>query len=975
MAKLWEPNPDYTKRAPITLEDWRDFSRKPEQYFPYKRLYDTLNHSQLSELIRDAYWNHWEALDLRDCGLDALPEELGDLPELRFLALGNRREKRGKGNLFPELPACIGGLKRLQSLDLLEAKIKTLPESIGDLSRLRSIIMEDTEISALPESIGRLSNLQLLHLNHTLITILPESIGQLSNLQELYLYGTPITALPEFIGQLSNLQKLDLGGTQITALLESIGQLYNLQLLYLDRTLITILPESISQLSNLQILSLRNSKITALPESIGQLSNLKTLDLNACRLQSIPYGVVKLGLPFVTNNMSAENCVNLTGVTLDEGELSLFDQPREVIEEYYRNRMTETEADKRVNECKVIFLGDGAAGKSSLIERMMYDRFQPGTLPTDGIKMTKWSAYANGKPLTLDGRPLTIRFLDFGGQEIMHSMHRCFLTAHTIYVVVCESRDDGEIDGVAARWMETVKSFAPDCPVLLALNKADLNPHVTVNERTLKDRNPQYRHLLRTSAKTGRGVQQLIEDILEEVPDCLRKMNGNRGWLGLKQELEDMEEDYILPDKFRERCDYFHIREDLRAGALNWFQDLGVAYAYSTTFRDMYVLNPAWLTNGIYRLILRTPGGGFLKHSVIRETLARPHPGDMSDKTYTGLEMEFILHIMRKFEISLNIPPAFGDGDETEMVPMKLDKTPPERYDDFPKSGALHLRWEAGYLPNNLVHRLMIRKYAELDPRMEPEKKCVWRTGGWFQSMDGGGEALAEMTDKAMDVYVRGGERPQLYMDSFRREILQILGKLGIKAQEWIYCTVKGKTGRIPYKHVMNIYRRREERIYLGDIDEYVPIENILQTNYVYAGERPRDFFISYNNGRNGERAAWIAKTLRENGYTVHFQADDCKPSMNFVQWMAEAISNSLGFLAVWSGAYEDSQYCKDELNAAYVRTHTDKRFLLLPVRAEDVKIQNPLFAGVVYADVFASDEEKNRKELLKAAEQIRQRR
>ena len=158
----------------------------------------------------------------------------------------------------------------------------------------------------------------------------------------------------------------------------------------------------------------------------------------------------------------------------------------------------------------------------------------------------------------------------------------------------------------------------------------------------------------------------------------------------------------------------------------------------------------------------------------------------------------------------------------------------------------------------------------------------------------------------------------------------------------------------------------------MGDIDEDVPIGELLQTNYVYAGEKPRDFFISYNNGRDGERAAWIAKTLRENGYAVHFQADDCKPGMNFAQWMAEALSNSLGFLAVWSGAYEKSQYCKDELYAAYLRTRADKRFFLLPVRAEDVKVQNPLFAGAVYADVFASDEEKNRKELLKAAEQIR---
>ncbi|MBQ9347084.1 MAG: toll/interleukin-1 receptor domain-containing protein, partial [Oscillibacter sp.] len=53
---------------------------------------------------------------------------------------------------------------------------------------------------------------------------------------------------------------------------------------------------------------------------------------------------------------------------------------------------------------------------------------------------------------------------------------------------------------------------------------------------------------------------------------------------------------------------------------------------------------------------------------------------------------------------------------------------------------------------------------------------------------------------------------------------------------------------------------------------------------------------ISYNNTRDGERAAWIARTLIDNGYTVHFQATDCKPGMDFLTWMEDAILHSGGF-------------------------------------------------------------------------------
>ena len=782
-----------------------------------------------------------------------------------------------------------------------------------------------------------------------------------------------------WIGELEGIRRLDLVlyNEELPKNWKCSNSLSELHLWFPRKNSRQAIPSEIKKLQELRYLSIStSSNPIELPDWLHELPHLKKVNLRNCRICKIPYSLVKTGLRFIVENHRFHDYTSgiyLYGASLQEGDINLFSQPREVIEEYYRNRI---EADEAANECKVIFLGDGEAGKSSLIERIMHDKFEDDSLPTDGVNMKKWSVYPNGELLTVDNKPLTIRFLDFGGQEIMHSMHRCFLTSHTVYVVVCESRDDAEIDSVAARWMETVQAFAPGCPIILALNKSDLNPHVTVNERTLKAINSAYRHMLHTSAKSGYGVEQLTEDILQEVPSCLQQMSGNKGFLGLKRELEDMDADYILPEQFRQRCNHFEIKESVREGLLNWFQDLGVAYSYKTMFQSIYVLNPAWLTNGIYRLILRTSYGGFLKHSTIRETLAQSYSGDISDKTYTAQEMEFILYVMRKFEISLRVTPEYAE-DGIEMIPMKMEKTPPPRYDDFQKSGALHLRWEAGYLPNNLVHRLMIRKYPELDPDRDLYDKCVWRTGGWFRSMDRGCEALAEMTDKALDVYVRGERDARIYMDSFRQQVLHILEQLNIEAKEFIYCTIHGKTGRIPFEDVINLRNMGRNEVYLGDIVEFVSIEWLLRENYLDDNEQSvqdaRDFFLSYNNGHDGLRASWIAKTLRENGYTVFFQEDDCKPGMNFPKWMAEAIAHSHGFLAVWSKDYEDSAYCQDELSAAYVRSHRDIRFLLLPLRVENVPIRNPLFDGVVHADLLNAEEEKNQEALLLAVEQIRQ--
>ena len=687
--------------------------------------HENLTSEELDELLRCAKHLHWKVLDLSRCGLSDIPDTLEELEDLRVLDIGNTFSSiNGDANIFTTLPDSIENLTNLQSLDLSftpisalpdsvtrltslqklslsSANISTLPESIGNLTNLRWLYLGGTNISALPESIGNLTNLQSLYLSGTNISALPDSIGNLTNLQSLPLYRTSISALPDSIRNLTNLPELDLSGTNInvlpdfignltnlkslslseslisalpdsignltslqwlslsespiSALPDSIGNLTNLQSLYLNGTNISALPDSIGNLKNLQLLYLSETDISMLPDSIGNLKNLRTLYLCSCHLQAIPYDVVTLGLPFVIDEYSSDkDCVNLTGVTLDEGDLQLFAQPQDVIEAYYRKQT-------QIRECKVIFLGDGGAGKTALIERITQGTFTPETPPTDGIETTNWfMSVEMTKWEDLEGdAPFILRFLDFGGQEIMHAAHRCFLTAHTIYVVVCDSRDDQKIDDIAAYWLQSVNLFAPDCPVILALNKADLNANVSVNERDLKTRNPALKTpYLRTSAKeepdSRYGVNHLIEAIRDEIPRAVNDYKMNADMLSVKQALETMPDNYISSERYREICAKHHITDKkLQYDMLGFFRDLGVAYYYEskaldTRLESVRVLNPEWLTNSIYRLILRTREDGFLNHKEIKETLRATHAGDVHREiTYKPKETEYILHVMR----------------------------------------------------------------------------------------------------------------------------------------------------------------------------------------------------------------------------------------------------------------------------------------------------------------------------------------
>ena len=606
----------------------------------------------------------------------------------------------------------------------------------------------------------------------------------------------------------------------------SVATLQKLTLRYFFGSM-AYLPESIRKLGELREITLTNtseSRAINIPDWLGDFPKLQKLYLQG-NFTTIPYSVVAKGLPF-TADKDAKRGVILNDVMLAEQDVSMFlNNDRTLIEAYYQGE--QTGEDTTIRECKVIFLGDGGAGKTSLIKRIMQKPFRLGESTTEGVRIISWNT-------ELDGKPFRLRFMDFGGQEIMHSMHRCFLSNHTVYVVVCSLRDDIERKAAVVRWLEQVKSYAPDCPVILALNKADENPRISVDETSLTERYPALKKVLKTSAAAEQGnpffAEFLYDAIMEQVPSCVQDWRGNKGMLDVKRALETMKENYITAEEYRKICGDKGVKdEDVQNSLLGWFRDLGVAYfykrkAYDGALENLRVLNPEWLTNGIYRLILRTDAqgkNGVLSHDDIRGILGKPFEGDASDTIYNAEETEFLLHVMRIFQISHEIQDT-----GKELIPMLMPEKTPRIAKKY-KKDALHLRWEGAFLPNNLIHRLMIRKFEELDFR------CMWRVGAWFKAPHGSCIALAEMLDdKSLDVYVSGrsADERREYMRSFQDKVTEILKSLNLSeaTKKYLCCTVNGKDGKILYEDLLFMWGHGDNMIPIPGIQEYVSPTELL---------------------------------------------------------------------------------------------------------------------------------------------------
>ncbi|KAL5555536.1 hypothetical protein UlMin_037772 [Ulmus minor] len=102
-------------------------------------------------------------------------------------------------------------LKCLRTLNFSRCGLEKLPESIGELIHLRYLNLEwNHRLKELPGSLCNLCNLQTLNLvSCGALRRLPEGMGKLVNLKHLHIRGSGLEGLPKGFGRLTSLQTLD----------------------------------------------------------------------------------------------------------------------------------------------------------------------------------------------------------------------------------------------------------------------------------------------------------------------------------------------------------------------------------------------------------------------------------------------------------------------------------------------------------------------------------------------------------------------------------------------------------------------------------------------------------------------------------------------------------------------------------------------------------------------------------------------
>jgi internalin A len=661
-------------------------------------------------------------------------------------------------------------IEKIENLDfLINLKILYLEsnkilkiENLQSLTNLVGLYLKQNQISKI-ENLNSLQHLNRLDLYKNEISKI-ENLESLVNLKTLWIYFNKIERI-ENLDTLVNLENLSLSGNLITKI-ENLTSLINLKYLYLYENKISKIENF--HLQKLYSISLNNNNISKI-ENIEDLPELKNIDLSNNKIKSVPLYVLEDKSKSLKNiDGPGIDGLRLQNNPLENPPLDVLKQGREFAIEYLKSHNK-----KPLNECKVIIIGRGAVGKTSLQKRLVDDNdFKSKEKETHGIRKVCWE---NGI-YSSDGSPIKINFWDFGGQHIQQTLHQFFYSENTLYLLVLDKRMDESPED----FLELIKVYSGNAPVIVVYNnKKDLKRKAKFEyelepelDSTLRNKYPNIKKTIGICCgqsndigiKTLRSYMQILIPSLDHV-----KESYPINWLEIKNHLVNQSsEDYISFETYRAMCEKENVNKySIQKGLAKMLNDVGTITFFDREFvGKYYILNPDWLTTGAYQIILS---------QTTRDKKGKINYADLkkifSDKSlsfkYKEHEFEFLLSLMKEFnlchEFSKNewlVPSSLEGQSKTDLVKFKTE---------------VHRLYSIEFetsLPTSIIHRFVARNINFA------ENSDYWKNGIVVKHPYSKTFIYVEsdLKDKEIRLWIKG-EQIRDCWEFFRKDFREFSGK------------------------------------------------------------------------------------------------------------------------------------------------------------------------------------------------------
>ncbi len=399
--------------------------------------------------------------------------------------------------------------------------------------------------------------------------------------------------------------------------------------------------------------------------------------------------------------------------------------------------------------------------------------------------------------------------------------------------------------------LEHIKVFGNSSPVLLVGNKHDKAPvHLDMN--TLTEKYPNIIDFFPVSCLSKDDYEAQFTVFREALVRQLiaidtHQVRFTHHQFELLEALQAQSQQKALLDHAAFDALYQQHCENDETGFtktdfLGLLDNLGVIVHFpDLTWEEAYVLNPRWLTYGVYTLLYAeqtTQQNGLLAESdvvtILREQTVSDELGHRLE--YPAGKCRFIVDAMEKFDLCYRVQ-NLGNCSSKWVIPDKLPKDQPKLSAYLPDAETDCIQVEFDFdslLPRSVIANLIVKNHQDI-LRTQTGQQLVWQRGVML-----GSRTLRAQARLQVDYYARQlslqvwGEQRRDYLAVLRTQINQFKVNIkGLVVAEYVILPeralcerdnavwVKKAAARVPYARLEREFIAGQRFIYSDDGEPY----------------------------------------------------------------------------------------------------------------------------------------------------------
>lgn len=809
-------------------------------------------------------------------------------------------------------------LKNLRHLNLWDNKINDITP-IKDLINLTNLDLDSNLIINI-SSLKQLTNLSTLYLDSNHI----QDITPLRFLKKLKLLDISYNKILDFsiFEEIDSLNHLTIAGNNINdiSFLKNLKKLNKLDISFNQITDLS----SIKDLTSITHLNLSENKILDIA-NLKFLKKLIYLNLDNNFISNINpiLELIKNGIEI--NNSRYENGLRINENPLEYPPIKTFNDGNDAIIRFFKK--IEEEGTDSIYEAKITLVGEGSAGKTSLLNRLLDPKSE---LPqeknrTRGISIKDWEFKKQ------PSKKHVAHIWDFGGQDVYYPVHRFFLTEDSVFVLLASSRQNTHHFDY---WIPTIYQFGGKSPIILGqtCHEGNITPWNDIgayianeNFNIIKDQQKNYHEI--NLPQKNKGLAEIKNSIINQIQILPHyKKNVPKSWIAIRQLINNSKKENCISYLdlksriMKSNPESFPKKEDVD-DCIKFFHSIGVLLWYNKEhqLKNWVILNPKWSVDAVYRII---DDQKILKQKGIILTSDFER---VWNKTIYEDKHEILKDMLEVFKIAF--PKKHSKSDY--IMPTRLQSIPPENiWNDSESYLRIEYRYE--FMPKGMINQIS----AELS-RYIIDDDQVWNNGVNFCEGETTCQVFEDFYNRKITVKARGNDARSIIMIVMNAVKDISDGYKGVNPKIIIPCNceeclTKDEKSPFSYEMLLNKIKKNKDAIVTCNAsDEVFKIDNLLfkiglpnplkevreeiEKTKLMEKEKntPTKIFVTYswsdeNEQFDQEHQNKVGKFVNQlrTEWNLDASFDLHKEENNFMKMMYENLSNNNKIIIVLSKGY-----------------------------------------------------------------------